>query len=402
MQQFRFSSSYNQNVEIEDILRRRRRATTRQQIIFAAIFAAIVLSLAMYLFRKVRYTEFDGYMNTDFVKVRAVQDILVHRIFKRTGDVLKSGDTLFSYVYLNHFTSSENQFNEPTVVIQNRDMRTQYQLAAQELAVLRVRIQELERQLATQDHNISFGLADNAGKMKLEKDLKEAREELRARQRKLGVLRRAAEETQDKAEYAGVDGKRSKFFFARNSELMKQMGLMRYAVCSQEAVVTNVTIPNNMEALRGEEIMQYQPMNLKESNLSITCLVPPNKMNRINRNSLVEVVVNDEVSFSAHVTLLGSRTEIIPEHLRRSLSRDYVAVAVNLSLDPGQIVPFWALVKHIPVTIRINNFHSRRRDDDDDIDYIYYDTTTGHVTEEPHPHHNEETPDTTVWKSNTR
>ncbi len=377
MKNFKYSSIHEE-AEVESILRKRKRKIAKQQLTFSIIFLLIMGAVVMYIARKTVYSEFDGYMNTEYNNVRAVDDIFFVESYKKVGDLVYPGDTLFSYVYLSNFLSHENVFNEPDIVVRNREWRVQYNLARQDIEVMRVRIKELKKALGVESHNISFGLSDNANKLKLEKELAEAEEELKARQRKLAVMLRAAQETEALIDRSHPNNGAIRFEHVRNKQLMEDMGLVRYSKAVDSAVVSKLWVPDLVSVFKKEPIIQTQSFNLHRNNLSITCLVPVNKMDEINRNTEAEIIVNDDISFKAHVTLLGTRTEEIPEHLRSRLTKDRMAVVVHFDVNPDQIVPFWVLVKNIPVTIRINKFKKQVKHR---ADYLYYNTTSGVVTD---------------------
>ena len=97
-------------------------------------------------------------------------------------------------------------------------------------------------------------------------------------------------------------------------------------------------------------------------------------MKHINRNTKAEIIVNEEISFTASVLMLGTRTEELPTQLRSTLSQNHTAVIVVLGPDPDQIIPFWCLVKNIPVKIRINNFDKYEQEKKD---YMMFNTSSG-------------------------
>jgi hypothetical protein len=142
-------------------------------------------------------------------------------------------------------------------------------------------------------------------------------------------------------------------------------------------IVTKVYVPELILVLRGEPIISIQSFDLHRNNVSVVTYVMPNQMKHINRNTQAEVFVNDDVSFNAHVLMLGTRTEEIPSALRSTLSRDHTAVIVVMGVDTGQVIPFWTLVKNIPVRIRIKNFGQDEKDED--VDYMMFHTTHGLV-----------------------
>ena len=104
----------------------------------------------------------------------------------------------------------------------------------------------------------------------------------------------------------------------------------------------------------------------------------PDQMKHINRNTQADVIVTKEVQFKASVLMLGTRTEEIPGELRNTLSRDHTAVIVVLGVDTGQVIPFWTLVKNIPVRIRVSNLKKIIEDEEEEVDdYMLFHTTHG-------------------------
>lgn len=376
MRDFSFSTEDRQN-DIENILKERKKKIATQQIVFTILLLFILIIIGLWIGKNILYTEFDGYINSDLNTLRHADDIYVLEVNKKVGDFVVPGDTLFSYVYSHIFYSHESTDSEPTVVVQNRNMRVDYGLARQDLEVLKVRVRELKKQLETEDHNIRFGLSDNLKKMKLEQELAEAEEQYNAQRRKLGVLWNALSQTKQAVKKAY--NHESGFLQVqdmRNVEMMKELNLVRYSIAVDSGIVTKIYVPELILVLRGEPIISMQSFDLHRNNLSVVTYVMPREMKHINRNTQAEVIVNDEVSFTASVLMLGTRTEEIPGELRSTLSRDHTAVIVVMGVDTGQVIPFWTLVKNIPVRIRINNFKSQV-ENDDDVDYMMFHTTHG-------------------------
>lgn len=376
MKEFSFSAEDRQN-DIESILKERKRKIATQQIVFTLILLGILVIIGLWIGKKVLYTEFDGYINADLNTLRHADDIYVLEVNKNVGDFVVPGDTLFSYVYSNIFYSHESTDSEPAVVVQNRNMRVEYGLAVQDLEVLKVRVKELKKQLETEDHNIRFGLSDNLKKMKIEQELAETEEQYNAQRRKLSVLWNALDQTKQ----AVMKAYNSESGFLRvqdmrNVELMKELNLVRYSIAVDSGIVTKVYVPELILVLRGEPIISLQSFDLRRNNLSVVTYVMPRDMKHINRNTRAEVIVNDDVSFMASVLMLGTRTEEIPGELRSTLSRDHTAVVVVMGVDTGQVIPFWTLVKNIPVRIRINNFQSKMQEGEV-TDYMMFHTTHG-------------------------
>ncbi len=397
MKNFSFTS-HDPNNDIENILKQRKKTIAKQQLIFAIIFIFLLMIILLWTLDRIIYTEFDGYLNTDMNVLRSPEDIYVLENYKKVGDFIAPGDTLISYVYAENFFSHETSVEEPAVIAQNRNMTVQYGLAKQDLAVTQVRIQELKRQLATTDHNIRFGLSDNQNKMRIEQELAEAESLYKAQRRKLAVLYKAMHQTNEavKKLYHEEHGF-LQIQDMRNIELMKRLNLIRYSMAVDSGIVTKVHTPGLILTLRGEPIMTTQSFNLAHNNLSVVAYVMPDQMKHINRNTQAEVIVNDEISFTASVLMLGTRTEELPMQLRSTLSQNHTAVIVVLGPDPDQIIPFWCLVKNIPVKIRINNF---KKYEHEKKDYMLFNTTTGLIHSTMDGYHNEIN-DSTIYNDST-
>ena len=97
MKDFHFTTEKEQ-AEIEQILLERKKKMSRQQMIFLGIFLSIIVIIALYGIKKILFTEFDGYVVVHNVRFRASEDIFVHDIYKHNGDLVKPGDTIYSYV----------------------------------------------------------------------------------------------------------------------------------------------------------------------------------------------------------------------------------------------------------------------------------------------------------------
>lgn len=355
MKDFHFTTEREQ-AEIEQILLQRKKKKTRQQSLFMAIFVFIIAIVVLYCVRKVLYVDFNGYVVVHNVSFRASEDIFVHDIYKHNGDLVKPGDTIYSYVSMNWFHEIGNINTESEVIVKSRDLKVQYGLDYQNLAVLRARMEEIKRQIDVEDHNIRFGLSDNVHKLKLERDYKETEEQLKAQQRKLYVLQKAIGESKEAVERIGeVNNGGFTIQHVRNKQKMKDLGLVHYTVAADSSLVTRNWISEMSLVLRGENIIETQSFDLEKDNVYIMAYVTPDRAKYINRGFKATVIVNDDVEYTATVVSMGARTEPIPEAYRNNLSKDHIAAIAVLRIDPGQRIPFWSLVNGMPVLIRFNN-----------------------------------------------
>lgn len=379
MQEFHFTTEKEQ-AEIEQILWQRKKKKSKQQLLFLSFFIFIVIIIVLYCFRMVLYTDFNGYVVVHNVRIRASEDVFVHDIYKHNGDLVKPGDTIYSYVSMNWFHELGNINTESAVVVKSRDLKLQYGLAYQNLAVLRAKMQEIKRQIELEDHNIRFGLSSNVHKLNLERDYKETEEELKAEQRKLYVLQKAINESKDAVDRLGqVNNGGFSIQNVRDKKKMRDLGMVHYTIAADSGLVTKNWISELSLVLRGEDIIEMQSFNLEKDNVYVMAYVTPQRAKFLNRGFKATVIVNDDVEYTATVVSMGARTEEIPHAYRNNLSKDHIAAIAVLRIDDGQRIPFWSLVNGMPVLIRFNNL------DYDQVkpnEYIMLETPKGLVVPE--------------------
>lgn len=372
--------SFEEKENIEAIIKQRRRKVNRQQIISACILAVVLGSLGLYIAHHIFYTELDGYVHVDANKVRTPFDIYLDSVYVNTGDIVVPGDTLYSYYMLDMLVQQANPNNEPSIVVHNRGYALQYENVAAQISVVKVTIAELQKQISLEDHNISFGLSQNSHKLDLQRQLSEALAKLNALRHELAVLSRMKRDTNTffTPDRLKEDGRvRAQLYDNRGVTDMRQA--VSYRLASDSSIITNVFAPNHMIFFEQEEIMSKQHLNLEANNLQIVAYVPIDKMRNVTNNSHATIIVNDDIEYLAHVTILGMRTEMIPEHLRSYFSKKNTAVIALLNLDPGQTIPFWSVASGLPVTVRIRNFH-KWKETPEKPDYLWFTTGLGVCT----------------------
>ncbi len=355
MKNFHFTTEHKQ-AEIEQILWQRKKKIAKQQLFFLTIFIFIVFVVILYCIKKVLYTEFDGYVVVHNVRFRASEDIFVHDIYKHNGDLIKPGDTIYSYVSLGWFHEIGDINTESEVVVKSRDLKLQYGLAYQNLAVIKTRLQEIKRQIDLEDHNIRFGLSDNVHKLNLEREYKETEEELKSQQRKLYVLQNAINESKNAVDrLESVTNNGFSIQDVRDKKKMQELGMVHYTIAADSSLVTKNWISELSLVLRGEDILESQNFDLEKDNVYVMAYVTPKRAKYLNRGFKATIIVNDDVEYTATVVSMGARTEEIPEAYRNNLSKDHIAAIAVLRIDDKQEIPFWSLVNGMPVIIRFDN-----------------------------------------------
>lgn len=361
--------SIDEKENLEAILRRRRRKLNWQQMISGFILATIVIMVLLYCGRQIYYTEYDGYMHVDVNRVRAPYNIYLDSIYVSPGKIINKGDTLFSYYIMDWLVMDANPNDEPEIRARRRSLTLQYTSTSQQIGVLDVRIAELKKQIATESHNIRFGLSNNAHKLDLERELLEAEAQQKALRNEQEVLGGMMRET-DFSNPTSTRNKGQLQIYENPSSNLSRVN-RRYYISNKNAFVVNVHTPIHMVFFEKEDIISLQHLDLQANNLQVLAYIPIDKAHRINNNMSAEVIINDELSFSAHVVIKGVRSELIPEHLRSFFAKQNTALIAILEIDEGQIIPFWSATSGLPVKIRIKNirFGDDRTIRDDEMQY---------------------------------
>lgn len=367
--------SHEEKENIEEILRQRKRRINRQQIVAGTVLSIIIGILVLYFGRQVYYTEFDGYVHVDANQVRAPFDIFLDSMYVETGDIVLPGDTLYSYYMMEMMVRNADFTSEPDLVSKNRDLTIRYNNLLSQISVVRVRISELRKQISLENHNIQFGLSDNSHKMDLERQLNESLAQLKALQSEMGMLGGLKKSLGNGGK--GLGG----WYSATEQQIYDNIRSGRlkdarcYRLATDSSLVVNVVAPDRMVFFEKELILTSQHIDLTDNNLHIVAYVPIDKIDRITYNSVAEIVVNEEISFYAHVSILGARTEEIPEHLRSYFTKKSTALIAHLEIDHGQHIPFWSVASGLPVTVRVKNIETWRKNAPSN--YLWVDTGEG-------------------------
>ena len=122
--------------------------------------------------------------------------------------------------------------------------------------------------------------------------------------------------------------------------------------------MTDIKVAEETVVFHKEGIIDLQHDDYAACNLGVIAYIPSNKVKYINKKGNVEIIVNDDITLKARLSLLGMRGEEIPKHLVSNFAHDIDAVIAYFTFLPGQQVPFWVLTDNLPVRVRTNNFQA--------------------------------------------
>ena len=337
---------------MNEFLNYQNKKLAKQQTIYAIVFGAILVILVMFAYRRVVYTYYDGYIKLDQNNLRAIDDIYVLDIYKNVGDVVQPGDTLYSYVLLDNLLGQFNVNSVPSIILDHANLKLQAALARQEIPVIQTRINELVKRLKSEKNDIFYGLTDNTKRMALEAELNEYKEKLLELQRKIQIYESMAGNSSRYIINSGYGHNRLPYSPGKNRY---ESGVVQYCCAPEEATVTDIKVAKNTVVFKKEDVIDLQHTDYKASHLGVMAYIQANQVKYINNNKRVEVIVNDDLTFYAHMSLLGLRVEDIPKHLISNFSHDIDAVIAYFVFDKGQYLPYWVLNYQLPVRVRVRN-----------------------------------------------
>lgn len=347
--------TYNNNPQKRDadeILQFQKKRLAKQQLIFSALFIALLVLLALYLVSRSVYTYYDGYVKLDQNHMRAIDDVYVVEIFKKVGEEVHRGDTLYSYVLVQNIIGQYDVNSMPTVVHETNDMKLQADLARQEIPVLQTRIKELQKQLDAEKHDIYYGLTNNTKQNALSAELAQVKQELQKHINRVSVYENAIGRSRV---YMGRRGYGRAGMPFSPDETSYGQGVLHYCCAPADAVVTDIKVAERTIAFKKEEIIDLQHTDYRTCNLGVMAYVPSDKVKYMNNDGIVDVIINDEIILKARLSIIGMRVEDIPKHLLSNFSHEVDAVVAYFTFLPHQTVPFWVLTDNLPVRIRTNN-----------------------------------------------
>lgn len=356
MRSFRFEKGPNEHANIEEALKFRKRRIAKQQMVFTTILLIILVLLISFLYRKIVYNEFDGYVNTDINIDRSIDDEFIEKIYVQEGTFVIPGDTLYSFIYLKPLIEQMNRNSEPDIVVRERNLKTQELQVKEEISVLQAKIKHLQRQIKIEENDISFGLSTNSHKLDLQRQLAESQSAVRSKMVTLSEIQASIDDV-------GVDITNSSFDREKAPLIhdviltkgARYKSLIQYRLATDSAIVIDMARVEGDIAFRSEEILSMLPTNIRRINYNVWCYVPSEDMPKIRKYKEVDIIVNDELKVRGEFGMVGVRTEELPSHLKSNFTRQGRVSIVQVKVLPGQVVPQWAIMDGLPVKVRINN-----------------------------------------------
>lgn len=349
---------FEQNSEEKDalyLLKQQKKKLAKQQVIFAAAFLVALILLILYAISRSVYTYYDGYISLDKNNIRAAEDIYILNMKANVGDSVQKGDTLFSYVIINHLGDLNNVSNEPTFVQRANDMKTQAMLARQEIPVLREQLRQLQKQLESERNDIFYGLTNNTKQNDLKAQIAETEAKIREAENKVRIYLMRENDGRIRLYHSGLENR------AVNAMPYSPYGdnytdeVLQYACAPEAGFITNINFTNNSIAIKGDGVLSMKYRDIDKSHLHVMTYVPVDKARALLRADSIEVIVDNRTRFNARLVRMGLGVEQLPDYLMNNFSRDAMVIMAALNINRGQNIPYWVLNDHLPVKIRVSS-----------------------------------------------
>ena len=354
MKDFKFEQDAQEKDALQ-LLKHQHKKLAKQQVVFAAVFLTGLIFLILYIVSRSVYTFYDGYISLDKNDIRAVEDIYILDMKASVGDSVQKGDTLFSYVIIDHLGDLNNINTEPPFVQRANDMKTQAMLARQSIPVLKEQLRQLQLQLKSERNDIFYGLTNNTKQNDLKAQIAETQAKIREAENRVRVYLRRESDSRLELFRAGLESR------SVNAMPYSPYGnhytgeLLNYACAPESGFIASIHFTNYSVAIKGEDILTMKYRNIDQAHFHIMTYVPVDKARALLRSDSVEVIVDSRTRFNAHLVRMGLGVQQLPDYLMNNFSRDAMVIMAALNVYKGQKIPYWVLNDNLPVKIRVSN-----------------------------------------------
>lgn len=355
MNNFQFEKDENnKKKDALDLLHSQKRKLAKQQVIFASIFIVAIILLILYIISRIIFVYYDGYIRLDTNNIRAIDDMYIIDMRANVGDSIQPGDTLFSYVLLSQVISHSDVTNEPVFITRTNDMKMQGRLAQQQLIVLRTQLAELQKQLRSEKNDIYYGLTNNTKQNELKAQIEQVKAQIREVSNKVAIyMSRAGSNMKFVGRY-GLNNRSTSSLPFSPGLYSYNPSLVHYTVAPDKGFVTRVEYPDKSLAFKEDDIVSIKYDDPRKANLRVMAYVPVDKTRDLIDADSVEVIVDRQTVFKAHLVRLGLGVEQLPDYLVNNFTREAMVIMAALQFDKDQNIPIWVLNNKLPVKIRIN------------------------------------------------
>lgn len=351
--------TYKKTLDTQSIIvSKQTKKKNKQQLLFTLFFVLLLTSAVGYWTYKSYIKSINGYIVSRYHDITLIDDAFVVNIYVKQGDMIKAGDTLFSYVLANVL----NEANNPNVIT---DLEAERRTLTLKVAGLQSELNMLQ---ASQDsllpvidelkRNIQLGVAttDQLNPLLLTwQDLKNR--ETNARHL-LTVNQQYQDETDLLIRETGNKRLPASYTLSYLSKNEKIYGrLLQYRIAVDDLYVIEMyALPSKLIYKKDPVMNVYTYANPRKSDIHISALIDPTFLIELSEGDQVQIYLGTSYLGSGTFSLRSSYVKKVDAFKLSGFSENNEAVFVRVDFDDINALPLKYHVNNLPVVL-----HYKRR-----------------------------------------
>lgn len=326
----------------------------KQSRFYTMLFVVIVIAVTIFILDNISIKEYNGYISHKDIKIRAICNMAIVDYHVKPGEIVKEGDTLYSYLVSDWLEDQVNPFTENLAT--GRKIESDLRIAKYNSEIIEVENTIKSLQVAIEDINkeIASGVKTTDEILGLRLDLIERTE--RAKHLKRAIESEQEMQSKYNDSIINTTSLTSQGLTERKSKLKMYGKALRYRVAYVDSKIINIKAPHGMVTLKDEDIMTFQPIGHPDmTNSHIEMIVDADEYGDIYDGMEVAVYAGGDFLCDATVSLLGVRMAEAYENMESLLDRSTAIngkLTISLDFKDGYELPEKFYIHNYPVEIR--------------------------------------------------
>lgn len=368
----KFTFKEHKQSQLEEILKYQKRKLRKQQIIFTTIFFLIVCAIIYYLADSYLYAQFDGFISLNTTSHRAICPLYITKIYHKEGEIVKEGDTLYTYINLDFFTNMSNLSFSSNVEMNYMNANEKVSNTRIEINSLKDKIKLMEEEIKKEEQNVRYGVTSTSTIGTLNRQIIDYRNQLKELMASLVQYQGIRTDYSSKMREAGLEATNPLETTLKNINLhLSEFGrAVGYGISHSDVLITQIEATPGSVLLTGEHVMEVQSLNIDNIGLHCEAYVTNEDLTNIYEGKKVEIIINDDVSYDGIVTSVGMHVSELPEEYRNAFHRENKAMCAIIQFKEGTVIPLPIATDNLPVKIRTMRRESKDKLNNERIKYI--------------------------------
>ncbi|MDL2330517.1 hypothetical protein LJC62_00675 [Odoribacter sp. OttesenSCG-928-A06] len=328
----------------------------RKQIFFSFVFFAFLVSLGAYVIYQLEVQTFEGYLMVRSRELRLADDAYIIKNRVKPGDVVRTGDTLFSYVLTGFFMDALNPINITSGQSEVNRLYLRSRELKAEANMYRNRVDSIQRIILKLEHEVNQGVETI-------KEVEEKRWEMFVAKEQIKRLEALSQTTtsayvQAVGHIGGIAGNShlpppmySVNFLNENEHIFGNSLL--YGIASEDLLIVDAPSQAGTLVYKKEPVMTVLYTGSGHlMDMHALAFVSPKNIVDLKDQERVSVHVGNEVITMGDISLSVSRMFDVDPAKLGVLTQSGEAVAVRVNVDPEYPVHPKYQINNLPVRIK--------------------------------------------------